>query len=656
MESPDTANTTTDSTTFSRPPASLKSSLALVLAITACLVFIGLGRLPLLEPDEGRNAEIAREMLVSGDWVTPHYDTLTYLDKPPVLFWMIAGAYRCFGISEWSARFPSAIFGLASVLLVWAMARRMIGERKALYAALIFATSPLAFGLARFVIFDMPLTFFEALAIFFIWLSSERGFSRSFDVATGAAMGVATLIKGPVGFLIPLLTLVVYQALIGKWKDLKKAHWLSGAAVFFAITFPWFIAVSLRHPSFPRYALWTESWARYTSGSGMHRTGGLWYYIPVYLAGFFPWSCFLLAAVFTRLRNWKRLWQESCRTEIFLATWTAVVFVFFSISHSQLPEYFLPALLPLALLTARVWPRKGTGNSGAENVPGWFMAGYGLVILAGLLMIAGGAASWANHSHFARRLPPSLVSQIHPALIYGGIIVGALGLLGRNTASRWRKDSNAAGSPAFAILALTVPLLVVRSVPLVRRYFNVLSSRQLGRTILQSRERDEPVYGYYYFRTGLPFYLRHPVGLITSSGVELTSNYMLAHYREDLAAPLQPSASRPSGGARGRAGSSAGVWGAEHLLINSRELARLSKSPPGPFLLLVQNDEAGSMMRMTGPLAPLWGAWKYSIWEKQAISHQPSAPSKQSQVVATSLGCSPGLPERGCIACCAVGL
>ncbi len=605
-------------------------SLALLLAIAGCLFFIGLGRLPLIEPDEARNAEVAREMLVSGKWITPHYDTLTYLDKPPVFFWTIAGAFRCFGVSARTARLPSAAFGLATVFLIWVVARRMFGERRAFYAGLVFATSPLAFGLARFVIFDMPLVFFESLAIFFMWLSKQRSFNRSLDAAAGAAMGIATLIKGPVGFLIPLLTLIAFQALIGKFKELRKAHWLTGGAAFLAVTLPWFITVSQRHPSFPKYAFWTESWVRYTSGGGMHRTGGLWYYIPVYLVGFFPWSCFLLAGVITRIRNWRELWQDSRRTELYLATWAVVVFVFFSISHSQLPEYFLPALVPLGLLTARVWPR--SGDFGSELVPGWLTAGYALMILAGVLIAAAGTFSWPGEKHFlTRKLPSSLVSQLHPALLFGGIILVALGLLGRNAASRWRKGSKAARSLAFAIVALTLPLLTLRWYILIRRYFNAFSSRQLALTIRHSDEHNLPVYGYYYFRTGLPFYLRRPVGLITSSGVELTSNYVLAHYQQDRSAPLQSGEASRTGSAPAMHARGVGAWADARLLITSRGLSKLSRSPPGPFLLLVQNNEIASLMHVTGALSPLWGGWKYSVWEKQAISQQPSAPDKRPQ-------------------------
>src|SRR5579875_697924 len=132
--------------------------------IAVCLFFIGLGRLPLLEPDEGRNAEVAREMLVSHDWITPHYDTLPYLDKPVILFWAVAGSFRCFGLSEWAARFPSALAGALTVLMVWLAGAKLDGGKTGLRAGVLLATSLLFFALARMVIFDMLLTFWITLA------------------------------------------------------------------------------------------------------------------------------------------------------------------------------------------------------------------------------------------------------------------------------------------------------------------------------------------------------------------------------------------------------------------------------------------------------------------------------------------------------------
>lgn len=511
--------------------------LAILLVISACLFFVGLGRLPLLEPDEGRNAEVAREMLVSRDWITPHYDHLTYLDKPAFLFWMIAGTFEGFGISEWSARFPSALLALATAVLVWVMARRMSGRNLGLQAGIILATSPLVFVFARFAIFDFPLTFFVALALYLFWLSSQSAFSRpSLDAGAFAAMAIATLIKGPVGFLLPLISLAVYQALLGKPRDLRKVHWAAGWIIFLAITLPWFIEVSLRNPGFARYAFWEESLHRFFSGTHMHRSAGPWYYIPVYLAGFFPWSFFLLFAGWSRRARWRALRRNELQPVLFLLSWAGVIFVFFSISHSKLPGYVLPAVPALSILTAIAW--QDVNRAEPAQVPDWLSGGFAVMILVGLIMAGSQFFGLRGiEKVLARRLPASLISEIRPSLFVGGVIILALGFLGRNMAGRSRRRR--IRSMAFVVVALTAPLLVLRWSRPLEVYFNVFSSRRLARTILASPQRNLTVYGYYYFRTSLPFYLRRPVGLITADGDETTSNYVVARLNEARRATLR---------------------------------------------------------------------------------------------------------------------
>src|SRR6516165_10665903 len=356
--------------------------LLLLCAVAACMFFVGLGRLPLTEPDEGRNAEKAREMLDSGDWITPHYDTLTCLDKPALFFWLVAASFRVFGLSEWAARFPSALMALATSLLVWFLARRMSDNRTGLRAGLIWATSPLVIIFARNVIFDMPLTFFVTLAMASYWLAEAEDFKHPWrDAIFFAAMGIAAITKGPVGFLLPLLSVSAYLALRGRLRELRKLRWGLGVPVFLASALPWFVAVSVRNPDFPKYALWQESLLRFATGHA-RRPGGPLYYLPVFLAGFLPWSFFLLLAGWNRLtrllkddvaptfgpasaglkpsattrasaqqhadnrfhrvlqqplKAWRQLRQEDHKPRLFLLAWSAVVFVFFSISRSKLP-------------------------------------------------------------------------------------------------------------------------------------------------------------------------------------------------------------------------------------------------------------------------------------------------------------------------------
>lgn len=560
------------------------------------LFFAGLGRLPLVEPDEGRNAEVAREMLVAGDWITPHFNSVAYLEKPPVHYWLMAASFWLWGVTEFAARFPSALMALATMLLTWFLARRLFGDSPGLCAAIVLATSPLFIGFSRFVIFDMTLAFFMTAAMASFWLAAAGGFRQPWlDVTLFGAMGLATLTKGPVGFLLPLFSIVAFQLLCGEFRELKRLRWGLGLLVFLATTLPWFITVSMRNPSFPQHFFWWEHVLRFASGSA-RRGGNILYYLPVYLGGFFPWSFFLLFAGWTRLKRWQELKQNSQRPVLFLLVWAAVIFFFFSISRSKLPGYILPAIIPVSILMAGVW--RDVGNEAVERCPGWLKAGFVTVIGLGLLIAAAPQAlRFASlEAVVEQKLHPLVLALLKPSLLYAGLILAGLGVVGRNLAARQARKTLSA--TAFALLAVAAPLVIVRWMGPLRAYADSQSSRRLARTILQSPERDLPLYAYYCFRTSLPFYLQRPVGLATADGGELTGNYIRLHWPELRRTAIAEAGDLP-----------------HPLWIDRAVLHEWSKNSPRPVLVMVYNRNIQDLAQAVVGMDPLWSDWKYSIWK-----------------------------------------
>ncbi len=583
-------------------------SLGLLLFAAAVLFFVGLGRLPLLEPDEGRNAEVGREMLVSGDWITPHYNSFVYLDKPAVFFWMEAASLKIFGVSEAAARLPSTLMAVATMLLVWFLARRMFGDSAGLRAGLVFAACPLVVVLAREVIFDMTLAFLVTAAMVAFWLVEESGFQKPwFDAMMFGAMGLAVITKGFVGILIPLIAVLIYQISRTRAREWLRLRWGLGLIVLLAAALPWFIAVSMRNPDFPRYALWNESLKRFTTAAA-HRGGGIFYYIPVFLGGFFPWSLFLLLAGWNRLRRWRELKQEAARPILFLLSWAAWVFLFFTLSHSKLPAYFLPAIVPLSILMGLVWQE--VGKQVQSRPPDWLTAGFALLLALGVL-VAAASHSWlftSLHARLARKLAPSVLELIQPSLLYTGLILAAMGFLGRRLATQARGRTLAVAT--FALLIAVVPMFVLRWYGPLELLTETHSSRRLAATILASPERDSPIFGYYYFRTSLPFYLHRPVGLLSVEWGEMTSNYQVARQAE---------VRRAAGGDPGKG-----------ILITVPEFRALKEVNTQPILVMTPNTLVEDLWGNAGRIDPLWNELDFSVWEIPPVSavHLEAPPAR----------------------------
>lgn len=602
----------------------------LLMVVAACMFFAGLGRLPLMEPDEGRNAEVAREMLVTGDWITPHYNTLTYLDKPAVYFWLVAGSFKLAGISEWTARFPSALMALGTMLLTWFTARKMLGDSAGLRAALIWATMPLTIIFSRTVIFDMTLTFQVTLAMVAFWQASSSDFRRPWlEIVMFAACGIATITKGPVGFLLPILSILVYQALRGKLGELKRIRWGRGIAVFLLAALPWFVTVSVRNPDFPRYALWQESLQRFSTGSA-HRGGSIFYYLPVFLGGLLPWSLFLILIIWNRIRRWRELLYDMNKPVLFSLAWAGLIFIFFTISRSKLPAYVLPATVPLSILVAHAWGELEADPGEHIRRPDWLAAGFALLIGTGLLVALAAWKMFEIASLRARameKIDPRVLDLIKPTMLYSGLILVGLGILGRNLAER--RSQPILAHATFVVLVLTAPALLVRWMPALRAYAEVSSSRRMAERILASPEKDLPVYGFYYYRTGLPFYLRRPVGLVTADGDEMTSNYVISEFSKIRNAGSPANAS----GARSEASQllRPGFLPANEVLIDGTAFRTRINDSAWAGLVLVRNNQVGSMASLApGEKSPigLWSFWQDSVWKIPALAARLPQPKQ----------------------------
>jgi len=322
------------------------------LLVAVLLWFLPLGSYRLLDPDEGRYAEIPREMVASGDWVTPKLNDLRYFEKPPLQYWATATAFEVFGQHEWSARLWVALSGFLGVLLTAWIGTRLYGALTGALAALVQGGALLYLGLARISTLDMGLTATLELALAGLLLlvqrdRTEQGTQRgALLLAIGVAL--AFLSKGLVGILIPGAVAVLYLLVRRDWSLIWRARpwWTLLALTLLAA--PWVVLVERRNPGFAQFFFVHEQFARFLTRVHQ-RYQPDWFFVPVLLLGFMPWTP-LLASIA------KRSWLDSRDGEgasLLLAIWVVFSFVFFSLSQSKLIPYILPLFPALSLLTGR---------------------------------------------------------------------------------------------------------------------------------------------------------------------------------------------------------------------------------------------------------------------------------------------------------------
>lgn len=325
---------------------------ALIL-IALALWLAGLEQRALWDPDEGRYAEIPREMVASGDWTTPRLNDLLYFEKPPLQYWATAAAYALFGQHNWTARLWVALTGLGGVLLAFYAGVRLLNLRAALYAAAVLASGVLYFGLAHINTLDMGLSFFLETVVFGFAIGLRREASaherRLWIHVAWAAAGLAVLSKGLIGLVLPLGALVGYSLLYRDFTIWRKMSPLTGGSLLLLIAVPWFVAVARANPDFMQFFFVHEHFTRFLT-TQHHREQPWWFFGPVLVLGALPWTGPMLVSMWRALADRE---GAGFRPFGFLAVWVIVVFSFFSVSGSKLVPYILPVFPALALLGAR---------------------------------------------------------------------------------------------------------------------------------------------------------------------------------------------------------------------------------------------------------------------------------------------------------------
>jgi 4-amino-4-deoxy-L-arabinose transferase-like glycosyltransferase len=476
----------------------------LLCLICLIILFHGLGSAELFEPDEGRNAEKAREILVLGDWVTPYQNFLPTLDKPILLYWLVALSFKVFGATEWSARLPSVLSAVGCLLLVYRFARTEWGMWEALWSGLILVTSIEFLVFSRIVIFDMPLTLFTTWALLSFYKAQKLNRSRATNLCwftMYAAMGAATLVKGLIGLVIPGLVIFFYLVFSRKWFLLSQMKLATGAVVYFAIVAPWYVWVEIRNPGYLRYFLWEEHFVRYLTAE-FSRTHDWYYFFAVLGVGFLPW---ILILPVTARSVWKRLDDE---VNLFLVLWVLLPFIFFSASHSKLPHYILPIFPALGLLTARALGLQGYDSAERRCwrvfIPLIFPTVFVLYLLAGLV--------WPKL--LAPEIRSGVVQKADAICLYAAVIFAIfLVFLTGHIKMLWKETG-----PALLCTSVSLALFFLLLTQIISATSFHRSSKSLAQQLAAVMGPEDRLVFYNTYAEGVPFYLgiEKPIWLVQS--------------------------------------------------------------------------------------------------------------------------------------------
>ena len=508
-------------------PRAASAAAAALLALCGLAFFLQLGGLGLMDKTEGLFVEVPRQMLLSGDWVTPRWNGATFFDYPVWGYWMVGLSFRLFGITEWAARLPAALAATATVLGLFTLLLALGGssERpsqrvgRAALPGVMLALSPGWVGWGRSSVTDMFLASAIALALLGFalayWRRDALPLRRLGHAALALFCGVAVLAKGPVGVLLPGLVIIVFLLLRGQlWSEVRQTPWLPLLALFLGVTLPWYgLATAANGFTFIARFIGFSNLERFTSVIYSH-PGPPWFYLPWVLLLLLPWSLYLPVAItrlqFWRLRQW-RMASDSEALSLFALLWLVLIVAFFSSAATKLPGYILPALPGAALLVGLLFaplPRSQSQGDALE-APFWRGSGWFNALLLGLMAVAAVLApGWIeqdpSYPGFASAVGASGLPWLLALPLAFAAIALVLLLLRAPATLPLLWVPNALGFAA--VLALVVPVLA----PLIDRE-RLVPIRVLARAASASGQPGEPLLVAGYKRYSVVFYSGRPV-------------------------------------------------------------------------------------------------------------------------------------------------
>jgi 4-amino-4-deoxy-L-arabinose transferase-like glycosyltransferase len=474
----------------------LSPTLLWTLLALFCIAWLTLiGVRTLVPPDEGRYAEMAREMLSSGDWITTRLNGIKYFEKPPLQTWMNALTFAAFGLGDWQARLWTGLSGLGGVLLTGYAGAKVFGQRTGFYAALVLGSSFYWVACAQIDSLDMGLSGMMTIALCGLLLGQRDGASdgerRNWMLVCWAGMALAVLSKGLIGIVLPGAVLVLYTLFTRDWALWSRLHLVKGLLLFAAIAAPWFVLVAIKNPEQPHFFFIHEHWERFFLKT--HHREGPWHYFLLLLMPFIvPWLGMLPSSLVMAGRRE----PGQFRPRLMLLIWAVFIFVFFSKSSSKLPGYILPIFPALALLIAFNLEH---GSRRTRMIAAGMVCAIGAALIAAVPFITG-------IKHHPGEL--WLLQSIQPWTLAAGFVALSGGALALVYARQLKRDLSVLAM-ALAGFGMT-ELLLTGFEP----YGAARAGVALLAPIKAELKPDTKIYSVGTYEQSLTFYLRRTVTLV----------------------------------------------------------------------------------------------------------------------------------------------
>lgn len=375
-----------------------KSSLFILAAVTIFTLFFGIGGVPLLDPDEPVYAETAREMIQTGDFLSPRIYGDYWYDKPPMYYWLVAIAFQIFGDGEFAARFPAALMGTLTSVMMYFSVTKLFNERAGFWSAMVLTSCIQFFYMSKAAVTDTSLLFFMTAALLCFL---HRRYWLMY-----IAMGLATVVKGPIGIVFPGAIIFLYLLFMGQLREILRMHVIRGLILYFLVAGPWYYLMYTVHGmEFINTFLGFHNVTRFTTPEHASRVT-FWYYFPVVILGLFPWTGLLVQSVKASISE-SRI--DDMRVLMFTHVWWIFVFVFFTICKTKLVSYILPMFPALAIIIGWNISRMMQKLRHNTTFYHWIIGSGIMFVLLGAGWIIGG--------------------QQLPELAFGGLVLGILTIL-----------------------------------------------------------------------------------------------------------------------------------------------------------------------------------------------------------------------------------